>query len=167
MPRRIPMKLTYSYKEVFSAATDAFKNNLVAVDTIVTENGQIYIANSDVFLAANGIIGAAAVRTNIGPFIVMTNKAISETLKSFLLAHEEGHIILGHLDSIKKGNLFKRILSAYFSVQKIELEADTYAVKKLGKKEVVKALREFHNSEKLPLSTKIELSKRIKAVKNL
>lgn len=58
-----------------------------------------------------------------------------------ILAHEEAHIVLGHLDNITKMNQAKRAMSSIKGgVQDIELEADAYAADKVGTEVMISAL---------------------------
>lgn len=58
-----------------------------------------------------------------------------------ILAHEEGHIVLNHFDDIDLLNKAKRsLVSATGHVQQVELDADLYAAKKVGKQDMINAL---------------------------
>lgn len=82
-----------------------------------------------------------------------------------VLAHEEGHIALGHCDSITESNTAERQqLMALGIVQPIELEADAYGASKVGTADMVYTLRALSRIPGMNGKQKQEFQKRIFAL---
>lgn len=83
-------------------------------------------------------------------------------VQEFILYHELGHIVNKHTDSVLDIRIHN--LRRLFRVDELEIEADAYAVKYLGKEKSLKALMYLHNRIHLPMLSRREIKKRIRRV---
>ena len=81
--------------------------------------------------------------------IIVVNNAfltLSKATQECLLWHEIGHVKLGHLD--QKRSHFLYILERIFKEPQIEIDADGYAIDKVGKEKFISALVELNQHMK-------------------
>ena len=82
-------------------------------------------------------------------------KKFPKDVKEYIIMHEKGHHVLGHMSN---GGMKKRDIAK-------EIEADLYAVSKLGKDAVIAAMTSFGQNN-LHGKGKREMKKRIQAIKD-
>ena len=100
---------------------------------------------------------------------------LSQTGKDFILAHETGHIVLGHIGTASEANgaiasatEMDGLIQKTRNIQR-EFEADAFAVSVLGKDKVLNAMKEMHRFMRANPWVEFdfgELDRRIKKVKN-
>lgn len=99
------------------------------------------------FMKTSGMAVAAVVIFTDGTKKIVVDDSffeISPLSQQAILAHEEGHIVLEHLDNVNQLNVVKRsLISATGGVQAIELEADAYAASQVGHAVMISALSEL------------------------
>ena len=98
-----------------------------------------------------------------GPKFILIDDAflaLPENVRSFIINHEAGHLVLGH-DGVKE-NALKRMLKIWMGkVMKIELEADAFAAERVGRDAAIEALTVMKSGKGV---SKSELNNRIKAL---
>ena len=96
---------------------------------------------------------------NVIEAVIVNDKfwELDDDTQKAVLAHEEGHIKLGHLNK----NIGFETIKRMFKETKIEFEADEYAARKLGKEPIIKMLETMKS-----LGVK-RLGKRISAIKSM
>lgn len=91
------------------------------------------------------IIGAAMLFTDGSKRIVVDDYffLLDDISQRAVLAHEEGHMVLGHLDTPNIDPTERHQYAARGEVHPTELEADAYAASKVGVEDVVHMLTEL------------------------
>ena len=117
-------------------------------------------------LLGNGVTIAAVLPLPINGWTIVVDDAflkLSEASQKAILAHEEGHVELGHIYKITQENVKERAREIKAGrVQAIELEADRYAADKVGEKVMIEALYEL--CDVFPLVNYLEIVRRVEAL---
>ena len=101
----------------------------VVTSTELVEDVHVFVSDEYCLCSAyltKDVVGAFAATNNFGIHIIIINNKCNNLPKEYrdaIIAHELGHIKLGHLDGDKKLSLRKRYLEK-------EFEADMYAQQK-------------------------------------
>lgn len=123
------------------------------------------VLTDDTVVYGSGFTGACTTMLQFGnwfhnemvPVIFITEEfaSLSRLVKTYIILHEKGHHVLGHMNNggMKKRNIEK------------EIEADLYAASKLGKENVIAAMKIFGQNN-LHGKGKREMKKRIQAIKD-
>lgn len=138
-------------------------NSLKLTYDLIDEDGFIVVTDNTV-VYGSGFTGACTTMLRFGnlfhsemvPVIFLTEEfaSLPKLVKSYIVLHEKGHHVLGHINN----GMSKR------DIEK-EIEADLYAVSKLGKEEVIAAMKIFGQNN-LHGKSKREMKKRIQAIKD-
>jgi len=106
--------------------------------------GERLVVRDKDFVMANGFKFAVAVElTNGEQFIAVDDDflKLSPETQEAIVYHEEAHLVLKHRSSLRR-----RILASLFGkVYANEVEADAYAVSKVGKGRMIHALQELYS----------------------
>lgn len=94
----------------------------------------------------------------VDDFFLVLPKYVQE----FIIQHELGHISSNHNEQIKKPLLHS--ILRIFKLSELEVEADKCAVKVLGLEKCKDGLLYLINDVNFPLSSKLELKKRLKVI---
>ena len=122
------------------------------------------VLTDDTVVYGSGFTGACTTMLQFGnwfhnemvPVIFLTKEfaSLPRLVKTYIIWHEKGHYVLGHMNGgMKKRNIEK------------EIEADLYAVSKLGKENVIAAMKIFGQNN-LHGKGKREMKKRVQAIKD-
>lgn len=121
------------------------------------------VLTDDTVVYGSGFTGACTTMLQFGnwfhnemvPVIFLTKEfaSLPRLVKSYIILHEKGHHVLGHMSN---GGMTKR------DIEK-EIEADLYAVSKLGKENVIAAMKIFGQNN-LHGKGKREMKKRIESI---
>ena len=135
-------------------------NSLKLTYDMKDDDGFIVVTD-DTIVYGSGFTGACTTMLQFGnwfhselvPVIFLTEEfaSLAPTVKEYIIMHEKGHHELGHMSN---GGMKKR-----------EIEADLYAVSKLGKDAVITAITSFGKNN-LHGRGRIEMKKRIQAIKD-
>ena len=139
-------------------------NSLKLTYDLIDEDGFIVVTD-DTIVYGSGFTGACTTMLQFGnwfhsemvPVIFLTKEfaSLPRLVKSYIILHEKGHHVLGHMSN---GGMKKR------DIEK-EIEADLYAVSKLGKENVIAAMKIFGQNN-LHGKGNREMKKRIQAIKD-
>ena len=139
-------------------------NSLKLTYDMKDDDGFIVVTD-DTIVYGSGFTGACTTMLQFGnwfhselvPVIFLTEEfaSLAPTVKEYIIMHEKGHHELGHMSN---GGMKKR------DIEK-EIEADLYAVSKLGKDAVIAAMEMFGQNN-LHGKGKREMKKRVKAIKD-
>lgn len=112
-----------------------------------------------------GIRVAGACRSLLGTYHIVVDDSFftfDDVVQQGILAHEQGHLALGHIENLKENNIAERTrISRMGGVQDIELEADAYAVGIVGKANYLRTLNALLT---LPGCDRKEIQARIRAI---
>lgn len=145
----------------------ALANRSLAQKEVEEVFGYEVIRGNELMKAQGMKIAGAFIFTDGSKKIIVDDTffTFSDTVQQAILAHEQAHIDLGHLDNMTGTNNAKRALIALSGgVQDIELEADACAVEKVGKHVMVLALTKLLTVRGV---NKKEIRRRITAIKAL
>lgn len=145
----------------------AVKGSKLASVPVENVHGYMVLRDTGVMKAQGMKVASAMVFTDGRQHIVVDDEffLLPVTVQRAVLAHEEGHIKLGHLNNITATNNVKRSLIAVTGgVQDIELEADRYASSVVGEAVMVNAL---YHLLKVKGVNKKEIRLRILALKSV
>lgn len=142
---------------------------------IIPNVDRVYSYNlaSDEFLHTRGAVLTAVIKVDLFNgsqcYLVLHDSGfdkLPENVKQFLIAHEVGHALNGHIDNLDEKESKKIILKRSFGIiHNIEFEADGYAASVIGINETKEALKFLAKNTNLPLMSKIELLRRSKRIK--
>lgn len=161
-------------EDVKDAATRMMSENGSMSLELINTIGGVGVYHKDIWLHCQGIIlsGASKFLTSEGELIdviIVDDYFMSAPryVQDVFSMHELGHIKNGDLENLSAANTLKRwLLMNIGIVQKMELEADAFAAKAVGKEDTIKALSwMYENVQNKP--TKKELKARIRAMKRL
>ena len=146
----------------------------MSLELVKTVGSGVGVYHNDIWLHRQGMIlsEASKLLTSEGELvtvIIVDDYFMSapQYVQDVLVFHELGHIENGDLDNISPTNTLKRwLLMNVGIVQKIELEADKFAAKRVGKEETLKALSWMYENVQNKL-TRREMKARMRAVKRL
>ena len=152
-----------SYNLGRSGGFASYINSLNISYEMKDEDGFIVLTD-DTVVYGSGFTGACTTMLQFGnwfhnemvPVIFLTEEfaSLPRLVKTYIILHEKGHHVLGHINGgMKKRNIEK------------EIEADLYAVSKLGKENVIAAMKIFGQNN-LHGKGNREMKKRIQAIKD-
>ena len=116
--------------------------------------------------SAHAAVAMVAEMKDTGKYQIFVDESflsLDKDVQLAILAHEDGHIKLGHLENVGALNAYKRAIESLKGAQKIELEADAYAATVVGVDSMIKALEALMALD-IPLN-KREIDYRIKTLK--
>lgn len=163
------IKFNYSIKEYNPSLAKMelfYYDKFIKCDEL--EDTYFYDADASKFMHASGMIGGAVIRINYrGKLVnlIIHDKGFEDCppfVKLFILCHELGHIVYGHLNKDKSKKALLRIADLF---PDIEAEADSYAVSRLGKEETKKAIMFLIKETDMPISAKYEFTRRYHKIK--
>lgn len=115
------------------------------VETITVEGKEIRIVTG---IIHKEMVGCSRL-TFKGDYEVSISSEVNNNseLKDFVLNHEIGHIVLGHVDKSMRGNFFIACFYRTWLMQTIhEIQADKYAIKQGAQRKVITSLLDRINN---------------------
>lgn len=172
-------------RKVIAASIEGVKAQyrMATMETEVSQatiNGVDVMVQDDAILATGGLYALAGKNLFGESQIFVSNELLTapEHVQNFVVAHEQGHIELGHLPEgqmsfgqLVEGqakNMLRGVQGAIGQVDKRELEADAYAAEKVGVDNAIIALIDIKYAaiEKYGRTATIkEIDNRINALK--
>ena len=111
---------------------------------MVYENMPVWYAPNST--KAVGVVGAAAIELKIGGHCIIYDDvfaSLSDDTKSFILAHEAGHIKNGDTPFTSFKDQLKYLIACNYGISIREFNADRRASEKVGIKASINALKEL------------------------
>ena len=155
-------RIRNSFKEAFEVAkaSHEVKNRLMWFFTPLTLEEYTFVLDSQMVRAFGSRVATAVYLEDGREMIVVDQDfmKLSHTAQLAILAHEQGHLSYGH-----KAENTKRVMTAIWSkgVHKHEIEADLYAVQRVGKDDMITALEELYS-----MYPDIEIERRIQIIQS-
>jgi hypothetical protein len=157
-------QLINEYKEARDATIELKKNPVREVQMfgVIETNGlSIPVYLDPLRLKSIGARFAFAAKVN-DQYVIFTDELYVEApqeVREFVLNHELGHILNGHVEKYNVWKMLKRVLIGLVTIDKMEIEADHYAIEQMSASRVVSSLTYINNR----LSTS-EINRRIALV---
>lgn len=155
-------RIRNSFKEAFEVAkaSHEVKNRLVWFFTPMTLEEYTFVLDNQMVRSFGSRI-ATAIYLDDGREMIVVDQdfmKLSYTAQLAILAHEQGHLSHGH-----RAENAKRVMTAIWSkgVHKHEIEADLFAVQRVGKKDMIMALEELY-----AMCPDVEIERRIQIIQS-
>ena len=170
--RKIKVIEKYNYDLTGYGSIEFFDTNNFEM---IPDVNRIYSYNltSDEFLHTRGAALTAVIKVDLPNgsqcHLVLHDsgfKKLPENVQNFLMLHEVGHALKGHIDDMDAQEAKKIMIKRAFGmIQQMEVEADAYAALVIGVDEAKEAIRFLIKNTNLPFNSKIELKRRYKRLK--